>query len=98
MSPLGEPLEVVDGICTYTVAETEPSVGVSVMLEAYPLPEEAETSKPVGAVTVRSFVKYSPVTVNDCSVAAVPSQLLKEERDPDVLTKGLRSTIFTASL
>jgi hypothetical protein len=49
---------VVDGICTYTVAETDPSVGVSVILEAYPLPDEAETSKPVGAVTVKSFVKY----------------------------------------
>ena len=58
MSPLGEPLEVVDGICTYIVADTDPSVGVSVILEAYPLPDEAETSYPVGAVTVRSFVKY----------------------------------------
>jgi hypothetical protein len=58
MSPLGEPLDVVVGICTYTVADTDPSVGVSVILEAYPLPDEAETSNPVGAVTVRSFVKY----------------------------------------
>ena len=58
MSPLGVPLDVVVGICTYTVAETEPSVGVSVILEAYPLPDEAETSKPVGAVTVKSFVRY----------------------------------------
>jgi hypothetical protein len=58
ISPLGEPLDVVDGICTYTVAETEPSVGVSVILEAYPLPDDSDTSKPVGAVTVRSFVKY----------------------------------------
>ena len=58
MSPLGEPLDVVVGICTYTVADTDQSVGVSVILEAYPLPDEAETSNPVGAVTVRSFVKY----------------------------------------
>jgi hypothetical protein len=58
ITPLGEPLDVVEGICTYTVADTDPSVGVNVILEAYPLPDEADTSNPVGAVTVRSLVKY----------------------------------------
>jgi hypothetical protein len=42
------------------VAGTEPLVWVRIRLPAYPEPEEVESSKPVGAVTVMLPLKLEP--------------------------------------
>jgi hypothetical protein len=60
------------------VVFTVPPDGTNgVMLVPNPVPVVVDTSKPVGAVTVKLPVKFEPATVNVCSPDTVPAQAVK---------------------
>jgi hypothetical protein len=48
-----------------------------VWFDAKLVPPSCETSKPAGAATVTSAVKFEPVSANVCAVEAVPAVVVK---------------------
>ena len=76
------PLEADEVSLTYTLDEaTDPLDCVKVTLDPKPEPDVLETSYPVGAVTVMSFVRFIPEMVKLCSVPAEPAQGANVEND-----------------
>ena len=91
------PFEAEEVNLTYTLDEaTDPLDCVKVTLDPKPEPEVLETSYPVGAVTVMSFVKLFPEMVKLCSVPAEPEHDVKVEKDDDVVIKGVDVTSTTS--
>jgi hypothetical protein len=59
--------------------------GVRVTEEPKPVPVVVETSKSVGAVTIKSVVKSVPETVYVCSADVDPTATLPKLREPPVV-------------
>ena len=59
------------------------------MLLEYPEPDEADTSNPVGAVTVISVVNAVPAAVKLCAAEAVPAHVVKAVRVPVEVMVGI---------
>ena len=77
---------------------TEPDIGVKVLLAEKFTPSVA-TSKPVGAVTVTSADKFTPVTVSVCAAEAVPAVVVKPVKaETEGVTLGDEETANTATL
>ena len=84
------PEELLEGITTYTFCElTVPPDCDNVTDFAKPEPDDLETLKPLGAVTVISAERSEPDIVNDCSLDFVPSQAEKVESEPETVIVGL---------
>lgn len=79
------------------VVDTEPLDGVSETEEPKPVPDEVDTSKPVGGVTTRLAVRSAPDTVNDCSDEAVPAQVAKALSVPVVTRVGVAAAVAEIS-
>ena len=62
-----------------------PPLCVSVTLEAKPLPEVVETSKPVGGVTIMLAVRLEPLTVKLCWVDTIPEHVVNALKVPVVV-------------
>jgi hypothetical protein len=52
-----------------------------------------DTSKPEGAITVTSPVRFAPLTVKVCGAEAVPAVVLKADNVPVVVTDGGGTTV-----
>jgi len=64
-------------------------LAVSVIVDAYPLPEILETSYPVGAVTVILELTPVPFTVKEVVPDAVPEQVANPVKDAtDVVSEA----------
>ena len=66
-----------------------------------PLPDEVETSNPVGALIVRFAVRLLAPTVKLCSADAVPAQVVKDANAPlliDIKGEEAEITVKVAAL
>ena len=72
---------------------TVPLEGARFTLAPYPLPDEVETSNPVGAVTVMLVVRLVPETVKLCAADTDPEQDVKALKVPVVVIAGEGGTV-----
>lgn len=84
---------------TYIVVlPTLPPLWLRVILDAKPLPNVVDTSKPVGGVTVIPAVRFEPNTVKLDWVDGVPAQVVNADKVPKVVIVGVAPTAIPFKL